>query len=217
MGMLKKKYIWFFVAATVTSLLFGVLNYFLPSQTLPPPEKSPWVETHSPVLGSHQAPITIVQFLDPASPDCRTMQPYINEILQTYPQSIKVVIRYVSQNPSSLQAIRLLEASRQQGLFYETLEKLLAMQPAWVNAALPDDSTWQFLEETNLNTTKALQAAAHPSVNRIISLDQMAAEQAVISQTPTFFIDGIRLETSHPTPLLRLIESQLRQHHTQAN
>ena len=42
-----------------------------------PPASPTLVRTHSPVVGPVEAPVTIVEFFDPACPGCRAYYPYV--------------------------------------------------------------------------------------------------------------------------------------------
>ncbi len=57
------------------------------------------VRMHSPVMGPQAAPITIVEFFDPACEACRAFYPYVKQILAAYPREARLVIRYTPLSP----------------------------------------------------------------------------------------------------------------------
>ena len=43
------------------------------------------VRMHSPVLGPREAPVTIVEFFDPACETCRAFYPIVKDLMRQYP------------------------------------------------------------------------------------------------------------------------------------
>jgi protein-disulfide isomerase len=90
------------------------------------------------VLGAAKARVTVVEVLDPACEACRAFAPVVEQLLFLYPQDVRVVIRFADFHPPSEEAIRLLEAARQQGKFHEVLGALFERQQEWASHAAPD-------------------------------------------------------------------------------
>lgn len=78
------------------------------------PAESTLMRAHSPILGRVDAPVTIVEFMDPSCEACRAFYPLVKEILATFPQDVRVVIRYTVFHEGSDEAVRILEAARKQ-------------------------------------------------------------------------------------------------------
>ena len=71
------------------------------------------VRAHSPVLGSEEAPVTVVEFFDPACEACRAFYPLTKRILEAYPEKVRLVVRYTPfHGDVSETAIRVLEVAR---------------------------------------------------------------------------------------------------------
>ena len=51
------------------------------------------VRMHSPVLGPREAPVTIVEFFDPACETCRAFYPIVKDLMRQYPSDVRLVIR----------------------------------------------------------------------------------------------------------------------------
>ena len=188
----------------------------VPSQTAKmtqtAPEISPnqlWVKDHSPIMGPKNAPVTLVEFIDPACEACRAMYPYVKQIMKTYPDEVRLVIRYVNFHDQSVEAIRILEAARKQGQFKNTLEVLLAFQPAWAPHHKEAVDPWEFLTNTTLDIEKARKDAQDPAIDKIIELDMADVDAAGVQKTPSFFVNGKPLKLMHPDPLLEMIKTEL--------
>lgn len=107
--------------------------------TAPTPAPAAQLERfHSPTLGRQDAPVTIVEFFDPACEACRAFHPIVKQIMAQHPDQIWVVLRYAAFHDGSDEAVRILEAARLQGLFELVLEALYAAQPVWANHSRPN-------------------------------------------------------------------------------
>ncbi len=108
-----------------------------------PPVDSPLIRPHSPVLGPADAPVTIVEFFDPACEACRAFHPIVKQIMDAFPGKIRVVMRYAAFHKGSDEAVRILETARLQGVFVPVLEALLVAQPEWAKHDRPQlDKAW---------------------------------------------------------------------------
>lgn len=86
-------------------------------------EPSRLVRMHSPVFGPQDAPVTIVEFFDPACETCRAFYPLVKNLMAQHPQKIKLVIRYAAFHQGSDVVVKLLEAAKSQGK-YQAVSRL---------------------------------------------------------------------------------------------
>ena len=166
---------------------------------------------YAPSLGPVAAPVTIVEFFDPACEACRAMYPYVKQILAAYPKDVRLVIRYVPfHGDTSKLAIRILEAARQQKRFEPVLASLLNNQEAWAghrNAAL--SRVWEFAVAAGLDRKRAERYIATGAVETLIKREIAAVEASGISGTPTFFVNGKPLPRLGPEGLNLLVRSEV--------
>ena len=88
-------------------------------------EESNLIRAHSPVIGRADAPVAIVEFLDPSCEACRAFYPLVKQILDAFPGQTKLVIRFAPLHDGSDEAVGILEAARIQDIYLPVLEKLL--------------------------------------------------------------------------------------------
>ena len=88
---------------------------------------------HSPTLGDPGAKVHIVEFLDPACGTCALFFPMVKGWMAEVPDQIRLSVRHVAFHSGANYAVRVLEASRKQDKYWETLEALLASQRQWVH------------------------------------------------------------------------------------
>ena len=94
----------------------------------------------APTLGEASAKVHIVEFLDPACETCAEFFPIAKQYLADNPGKIRLSVRHVAFHDGSEYAVRVLEASRKQDKYWQTLEALLRSQHQWApnHVAQPD-------------------------------------------------------------------------------
>lgn len=165
------------------------------------------VRDHAPVLGPPEAPVTIVEIFDPVCSACRDYYPIVKRIIADHPGKVRVVLRYAAFHRASEEAIRVLEAARQQGVFEPVLERLLATQRDWTPHRLPVEAVWDQLEGTGLNLERARRDARSPGVQAVLDRDAADIAGLGVRLTPAFFVDGTPLETFGEAHLRALVET----------
>lgn len=198
------------ISLTFVALIAAVI-YFLPKVNTSQDTANSLVREHSPVLGPDKAPVTLVEFIDPACEACRAMYPYVKQIISENPEQIKLVIRYVDFHKQSKQAIQILEASRQQGQFAETLELLLAFQPVWAPHGQEGVDLWQVMLRSDLDLQRAKQDAQNKQISQVIKQDERDRVANGVKKTPGFFVNGKPLKLMHPDSLREMIQAELKQ------
>lgn len=167
------------------------------------------VRDHSPVFGPKDAPVTIVEFFDPACESCRAFHPIVKDIMATYPDEVRVVLRYAAFHPPSEQAIRLLEAARLQGKLEPVLERLLETQPRWAPHGRAPDDIWDLLDGTGLDIERAQRESRMPHIVGALNQDAADIEAVGVRGTPTFFVNGNPLDALSPEKLRDLVRSEV--------
>jgi protein-disulfide isomerase len=153
------------------------------------------VRPHSPILGPADAPVTLVEFFDPSCEACRAFHPVIGEILSQFPTQVRVVLRYTLFHEGSDEAARILEAARMQDKFEPVLDALFEEQPGWAVHGSPEmDVAWEIAGNAGLDLEKAETDKLFPGITGTINQDMADVEALGIRQTPTFFLNGKRLE-----------------------
>lgn len=169
------------------------------------------VRSYSPILGPEQAPVTIVEFFDPACEACRAFYPVVESILARYPDDVRVVLRYAPfHGATSEEAVKVLEAARMQGVFVPVLETLLEAQPLW--AAHGSDQQADILQiarTAGLDMEAASTQVMSPSTVGLLNQDRADIETLGISQTPTFFVNGRPLTEFGVQELQALVDEEV--------
>lgn len=162
---------------------------------------------YSPILGPQDAPVTIVEFFDPACEACRAFHPIVKDIMAEHGDAVRVMIRYTPfHGEGSETAIRVLEAARMQGLFFPVLEAILEEQPRWAShGGIRSDLILGIAAAAGLDEEEARFQMMAPQTTGIINQDREDVETMGIRQTPTFFVNGLPLDPFGEVELRRLV------------
>lgn len=168
------------------------------------------VRPHAPIIGPADAKVTVVEFFDPSCEACRAFYPMVKQMMDVYPDEVRLVLRYAPFHDGSDEAVRMIEGARRQDKFTAALEALLAGQPEWAAHGQPDlEKAWQLVGTTGVDLSKARADSALPEVAEILRQDMADAAALAIQQTPTFFVNGRPLEDFGPQQLFDLITEEV--------
>lgn len=164
------------------------------------------VRMHSPVLGPREAPVTIVEFFDPACETCRAFYPVVKDLMRQYPSDVRLVIRYAPFHQGSDQVVKLLEAARKQDRFVPVLESLLDTQPSWADHGTPRlELAFKAAAQAGLDMQRAQEDMAAPTMDALIQQDVHDLTALQVSKTPTFFVNGRALPSFGARQLAELV------------
>lgn len=207
----------FISAAVVLLLVFlvGTLAYksekIDQSAQLAAANSAALVRMHSPTLGRIDAPVVIVEFLDPACETCAALYPLVKGLLAEHPDRIRLVLRYTPFHEGSDKVVAVLEAARLQGKFWPTLEALLATQHHWVpHHKVQIAQVWPQLEGLGLNLERLRTDMMAPAIAQMIAQDLADADTLKVTKTPEFFVNGKPLPRFGFDPLKKLVDEALK-------
>ena len=169
------------------------------------------IRPYSPILGPADAPVTIVEFFDPACEACRAFHPIVKDIMAEHGDAVRVVIRYTPfHGAASEEAIRVLEAARMQDVYVPVLEAVLREQPRWASHGAPAPGLiLQIAATAGLDAEAARTQMLAPGVVAILNQDRADVEAVGIRQTPTFFVNGKPLDPFGEAELRRLVAAEV--------
>jgi len=168
------------------------------------------VRFHSPVFGPSNAPVTIVEFFDPACETCRAFYPIVKDILKQYPNDVRLVIRYAPFHAGSDQVVKLLEAAKRQNKYLPVLEMILASQPQWADHGKPNiELAFRAAQEAGLDIAKAQADAQGSDIDAVLKQDIEDLSALEVTKTPTFFVNGRGLPSFGDQQLLSLVAEEV--------
>ena len=173
-------------------------------------EQTRLVRMHSPVFGPQGAPVTIVEFFDPACETCRAFYPIVKNLMAQYPNDVRLVIRYAPFHQGSDQVVKLLESAKSQGKYQTVLEAVLAAQPTWADHGQPNiETAFKVAEQAGLDLVKARQDIEKPGMQSLLQQDIEDLTALQVTKTPTFFVNGRSLPSFGPEQLAALVAEEV--------
>ena len=209
---------WAIAAVAVLVLIFALAAAtFLyeagdvgPSPDDTAPRQAALASEHSPSLGDPRARVHIVEFLDPACGTCARFYPMVKQWMKEVPDDLRLSVRHLAFHTGADYAVRVLEASRAQDKYWETLETLLATQERWVrNHVVIQDQVLPAIAGVGLDIDRLLFDMTSDEITRRIERDKRDAVYLQIRATPEYFVNGRSLPSFGPQQLLDLIREEL--------
>lgn len=168
------------------------------------------VRMYSPTLGKEDAPVTIVEFFDPACETCKTFYPLVKDLMAQHSGKIRLVVRYAPFHEGSDGVVTVLEAARKQARFWPVLDALFASQAEWSPHHKPQmHLVWKQLEKLDLDLEKLQADMIAPEITRRIAQDLADAATLNVRMTPEFFVNGRPLPEFGYEPLKALVDEAL--------
>jgi len=165
---------------------------------------------HSAIIGPLDAKVTIVEFFDPACGTCSAFYPFVKKLMADHPGKVNLVLRYLPLHHNSDVIVSILEASRMQDRFAETLGRAYQSREQWIehHVAKPQ-KFWEQLAGLDLDMQKLNEDLQNPEIARRIKLDMQDAQALNVNKTPGFFVNGKRLTQFGYQQLQDLVESEV--------
>jgi len=169
-----------------------------------------FVRDYSPQYGDEKAKVFLIEFLDPECESCRKFYPLIKNILKEYEGKVQLIVRYAPFHHNSKIAIRALEASRNQGKYWEALEVLFKYQPIWGSHHNPRPNLiFDYLAEIGLDIERVKLEMNDPKIEKMINQEVSDLKKLNVRATPTFFVNGKPLKKFGLDYLREAIKSEV--------
>jgi len=165
---------------------------------------------YSYTLGPDDAKVQLVEFFDPACETCAQFHPYVKEIMKENEGKIQLVLRYAPFHNGSDKVVAMLEATKKQNMFMQTLEMTFAIQPYWASHGTPKLGVlWSALPKIGLDMEKLVEDMKNPEIHGIITQDIADGKVLGATKTPSYYVNGRPLQQFGLQQLKDLINEEL--------
>ncbi len=165
---------------------------------------------HSPTLGDPGAKVHIVEFLDPACETCALFYPMVKQWMAEVPGEIRLSVRHLAFHTGADHAVRILEASRKQDKYWQTLEALLASQQQWTeHHTVQPDRIGPAIAGVGLDMERLMVDMNAMDVLLRIEQDKKDAILLKVSATPEYYVNGRPLPSFGQQQLADLVREEL--------
>src|SRR2546425_6883939 len=146
--------------------------------------------------GPEEASLTLVEFGDYQCPSCGAYHPLVKEILNRYPQQLRLEFHHfplVTIHPYSMLASKAAEAAGEQGRYWEMHDALFDHQREWSDSPNAEPIFVALASQMGLDSNKFMQGLRSPQLQDRILRDVEQGQNAKVDAVPTFFINGERV------------------------
>ena len=154
------------------------------------------VEAIGPAKGPDDAAVTIVEFSDFECPYCQRVVPTIAQILEKYPNQVRIVFRHLPLSSIHARAQPAAEAAvcaGNQDKFWDYHDVLFDN-----NRALSDEDLERYAADMGLEMEAFKQCMSERESQQVVDADAAAAESLGLTGTPAFFVNGIPFTGAQP-------------------
>jgi protein-disulfide isomerase len=159
-------------------------------------------------LGPDDAAVTVVEYGDYECPFCAEALPGVREMISRYGDRLRFVFRHfplISQHPHAWRAALAAEAAGAQRRFWQLHEHLLAHQHD-----LSDEELRTHTRALGLDMAAFERDLHDPELAEHVRRDAIGGLHSGVLGTPTFFVNGRRLEGGfRRDDLLAAVESAM--------
>ncbi len=147
--------------------------------------------------GEGKKGITLTEYGDFQCPACGAYYPIVEQTVEKYKSDITFQFRNFplrSIHPHAVLASRHAQAAANQGKFWDMYSLLYANQESWTSSSDPSSIFNSYAQSLKLDMSKYAADVASSVTNDIINADIAAGTKLGVTGTPTFFIDGKKVE-----------------------
>lgn len=148
-------------------------------------------------VGAGNKGVTLVEFGDLQCPACKSYYPIVKQIKEDYGDDIKFQFRHfplVQIHRHAMLAARAAEAASNQGKFWEMHDLMYENQDSWSQLPDPTSTFEGFASQLGLNLDQFKTDVASAGIITPINADVKAAQGFGATSTPTFVLDGKKLD-----------------------
>jgi protein-disulfide isomerase len=199
-----------FIAIALSAMLFSGCGDPQSSQGGDQARLAALASEHAPTVGDPGAKVHIVEFLDPACGTCAMFYPMVKRWMAEVPGEIRLSVRHVPFHDGVEYAVRVLEASRNQDKYWETLEALLATQRQWVdNHVVQPDRVLPAIASVGLDVVQLEADMQSAEVQARMDKDLQDSKVLKVVATPEYFVNGRPLPSFGQEQLANLVREEL--------
>ncbi|MEO2096908.1 MAG: thioredoxin domain-containing protein [Brachybacterium sp.] len=201
----------------VAALVLTGFFLFLPAEEDAPapaeatgPTSSQLVREDSPRLSEGSSDVVFVEYLDFECEACLSLYPTVEEIRAEYGDRVTFVVRYLPLHGNSVEAAQAAEAAKDQGEFEAMYKVLFDNATDWGHRdSSQRELFFTYAEEIGLDMERFEKVYDDPATVERIEQSAADAEALGVTGTPTFFVDGQRLEPTRVEDLTDPLDAAL--------
>lgn len=164
------------------------------------------------IKGNPDAAVVLEEYADFQCPACGQFHPVVKEIVSDYSDQLRYEYHHfplMNIHPFAEPAARAAEAAGQQGKFFEYHDALFENQAAWSQGANPSAFLAQAAQDLELDMDLFTRHQRSSLIREKIQIDYTEGLERGVNSTPTFFLNGEKLELTTIDDLRAAVEAAL--------
>ncbi|MDB5162071.1 MAG: hypothetical protein JWM52_579 [Candidatus Saccharibacteria bacterium] len=152
-------------------------------------------------FGKTDSKVVLIEYGDFQCPSCGGAHPQIKALTEEYKDKILFIFRnfpLTTIHPNARAAAAAVEAAGLQGKYWEMHNLVFESQSEWgtLTGNARTDKFTEYATSLGINKETFLKDLASGSVNQKISFDQALAKKVSVDATPTFYLNGAKLDST---------------------
>lgn len=191
------------IVGSLCILLIGAIIVLRPEKIY---EKSSLISSQAVTRGPMEASVYLVEFSDFQCPACKAFVPIVEQILSKYGDKITFAYRHfpLPQHPLAISAAYAFEAAHEQNNAWQMYTYLFNNQAVLSESVLRDGA-----KALDLDTQLFEQAMISKKYQSKIDQDIADAKRMGVNSTPTFFLNGKKLNLFSPDDLIKAVDEAI--------
>lgn len=149
------------------------------------------IRKHNAVLGAEKVPVTIIEFVDFECEYSREAYPIVKSVAQKYSQVVSIVFKHLPMeqlHPDAEIAASASACAKAQGKFWEYHDLLFERKKLGLASLLG------YAQELKLNISQFNLCLTENKFEKDVAQDMMDAAQLGLKGTPTYIVNGYKIE-----------------------
>ena len=149
------------------------------------------IKESNPKIGQENAPITIIEFIDFECPQCIEAYPVFKQVMTKYEPVVRVVFKnlpFDKTHPRAVVSANAAACAKEQGKFWPYYEQLFERQD------LTDEGLLLHAKDVGLDLEKFSLCLENKTYQKDINLDLMDAVSLKLLGTPSYVVNGYKIE-----------------------
>lgn len=193
------KWFWIILTLAIGALIgiFAIANSKSSSTPTSTQDPNEITETEH-IRGNKDSKVVLLEYGDFQCPACAAFYPIIKQVESEYADRVAFVFRHFplsNIHPNAFSASRAAEAAGAQGKFFEMHDILYERQQNWESQTNVQKIFREYAQEIGLDANKFNDDYGGNSTTDIINSDIQKGKDQDVQATPTFFLNGQKLES----------------------
>lgn len=162
---------------------------------------------------TQSAQVTLVEFSDLQCPACRANEPFVEQALKEFPDTLRLEYKHfplTSIHQNAMNAAMAAEAAGKQGKFWEMHDLLFEKQDEWAQLPDPTDKFVAYAQQIGLDTVQFRSDLDNKDLAAKIEKQQNEGINLGVQGTPTFYVNGKQIQSGDYSLLKSAIDAELK-------